>query len=110
MPFEKGKSGNPGGRVQDKPWREAIQLALKDKDPKQLRKIAAKVVAAATKGEAWAIQEIGNRLDGKPAQQQIITGDDEGGPVRLEKIERVIVDPKHPDSSGVPAASRPRSV
>jgi hypothetical protein len=36
-----------------------------------------------------AIKEIADRLDGKVPQ--LIGGDDESGPVRLAKIERVIV-------------------
>lgn len=94
MAFQKGQSGNPGGRPADKPWREAIMLALKDKDPKRLRKIADRLVDLAGEGDMGAIKEIGDRLDGKPAQQQIVTGED-GGPVKIEKIERVIVDPKN---------------
>lgn len=30
---------------------------------------------------------------GKPAQTTTIQGDDEGGPIRVEKVERVIVRP-----------------
>lgn len=89
MPFEKGKSGNPGGRVADKPWREAINLALKDKDPKRLRKIAETLVTLATGGDLAAIKEIGDRLDGKPAQQTIVTGEDGGAVQHEHKVTRV---------------------
>jgi hypothetical protein len=34
-------------------------------------------------------KEYGDREDGKPAQALIHTGDEEGGPVRVEKIELV---------------------
>lgn len=51
-----------------------------------LRKIAVSVVEDAldkTSENRWdAIHEIGNRLDGKPAQAVTVAGDDEGGPVR----------------------------
>jgi hypothetical protein len=76
MAFQKGQSGNPGGRPNDKPWREAIQMALKDKDPKRLRKIADSLIDLAESGDLQAMKEIGDRLDGKPAQQQIHTGAD----------------------------------
>lgn len=43
---------------------------------------------------------------GKPAQA-IIGGDSDDPPVRIEKIERVIVDPKSTggDGEGIPAAT-----
>jgi hypothetical protein len=43
---------------------------------------------------------------GKPTQP--ISGDDEGDPIRLESIRRIIIDPKHtgnPDGEGVPAVT-----
>lgn len=33
-------------------------------------------------GDKWALEEIGDRLDGKPAQSVIATGDEDGGPIR----------------------------
>ena len=76
MPFEKGKSGNPGGRVKDKPWVEAIRIAASAEDAegkRKLRRIAEKTVAMALEGDIQAIKEIGDRLDGKPAQEQTLT-------------------------------------
>jgi Family of unknown function (DUF5681) len=42
MPFEKGKSGNPGGRPKGKPFRDALMMEIKaaGDDHKALRKIA----------------------------------------------------------------------
>jgi len=46
--------------------------------------------------ETAAAREIGDRLDGKPAQA--IVGDEEGGPVEIvHTIRRIIVDPGNPD-------------
>lgn len=54
--------------------------------------LADKLVSQAVAGEQWAMIEIGNRLDGKPAQ--IVIGD-EDDPIRaIIRIERTIVDPK----------------
>lgn len=69
-------------------------VALKDGDGAALRRIAEKVVLMAESGDMAAIKEIGDRIEGKPAQTQIVQGDEDGGPVRVDKIERVIVDPK----------------
>lgn len=56
-----------GNRNAAKPriWEAAIQRAAR---PKDLEEIANAVIAAAKNGEAWAVTEIGNRLDGKPVQ------------------------------------------
>lgn len=99
MAFEKGKSGNPGGRPKEKPWRDALNMALKDGDGLRLRRIADAVVTLAETGDMQAIKEIGDRLDGKPAQQTIVTGDEDGGALNLvHRIERIIVDPKTRDA------------
>ena len=83
MPFEKGQSGNPGGRPKERPWRDALALVaneMAEKDKKRLRKIAEACFEAASKGDVSAMREIGDRLDGKPTQA--IEGGD-GGPVRF---------------------------
>jgi hypothetical protein len=43
----------------------------------------------ALEGDFDAIEEIANRLDGKPPQA--IVGDEDGDPIRIARIERVIV-------------------
>jgi hypothetical protein len=97
--FEKGQSGNPGGRPKEKPWRDALTIAIKDGDGLRLRRIADAVVTLAETGDMQAIKEIGDRLDGKPAQQTIVTGDEDGGAVNIiQRIERHIVDPKSSDT------------
>lgn len=62
----KGRSGPK----QEKPWRDAIMLAVNelDGDQKKLRKLAEKLVTEAIEGNVTALKEIGDRLDGKPAQ------------------------------------------
>jgi hypothetical protein len=90
----KGRSGPK----QEKPWRDALMLAVNeaaaDQDQKKLRKIAEKCVEAALEGRMDAIKEIGDRLDGKPAQA--LTGDD-GGPIALAGLTVTFV---RPDQSG----------
>lgn len=55
-----------------KEWFDAVRKQCVQK--KALDKIAAKLVELALNGEPWAIQEIGNRYDGKPVQQSELTG------------------------------------
>jgi hypothetical protein len=97
MAFKKGQSGNPGGRGTDKPWREAIMRAVRRKfeghDDKALEKIADAVVLAAIGGDMQAAKEIGDRLDGKPAQA--IVGDPDNPIKTHSTIEVRIVDPKN---------------
>lgn len=88
-----GKPGRSGtNKNKDKPWVEALRLAVnrKDGDVKRINMVADAVVAAAMTGDMQAAKEIGDRLDGKPSQA--IVGDPDK-PI-VHRIERVIVDSK----------------
>lgn len=61
-----------------KVWEGAVRFVLA-KDRERLKRIAETVVAAAEKGEQWAVTEIRNTLDGKPKETVDIT---------VEKIDR----------------------
>ena len=100
MAFEKGKSGNPGGRVKDKPFTDAlrIELASAGDNHKALRQIARNLISLAQredKDAMPAINTIADRLDGKPTQA--ITNGEDGAFEVLQRIERVIVDPANRD-------------
>lgn len=79
--------GNQNGAKLRKPWTDALNHALKtyedDKiEVKQaLKAIAKEVVKRALQGDKDAVQEIGNRLDGKPSQ--VIAGPSEDGSHKL---------------------------
>lgn len=70
-----GRPPGPG----NKPWADAIRVAVNahvdGTDTKKLRTLAEKVVSLGLAGDMAALKEIGDRLDGKPAQA--ITGDPE---------------------------------
>jgi len=55
-----------------KEWFDAIRKVCVQRQA--LEKIAEVVVDAALAGEQWAVQEIGNRFDGKPAQSVDLQG------------------------------------
>ena len=78
MTWKKGQSGNPKGR--EKVFADAVRLAVNEVDPvtglKKLRVIAEAMTTAAMAGEPWAVQQIADRLDGKPAQESTVTIDD----------------------------------
>lgn len=73
----KGRSGTNKGK--DKPWADALRLAVYREDAegkRRLLRIAEKCAEAAEAGDMQAIKEIGDRLDGKPAQESTVTIDD----------------------------------
>jgi hypothetical protein len=69
-------------------WAGAIRRALHEytddrvKQGEALHVIACDLVRDALHGDATARREIGDRMDGKPAQAVTVAGDDEGGPIR----------------------------
>lgn len=56
--------------AKDRRYTAMLQRVLGEKTPNgdRLRNIALKLVECAEEGQPWAVQEIGNRLDGKPMQ------------------------------------------
>jgi hypothetical protein len=75
-----------------KRWQQALRRALARASNQSvdagLDQIADKVVSAAYAGEQWAIKEIGEREDGKPAQA--IVGDDDLPPVRVRGMVELV--------------------
>lgn len=71
------RGGQPGNQnaSKNKPFWHAIDRAIAQEDGKRLRAAAEKLLDAAAAGEAWAIKELGDRLDGKPAQAIALSGD-----------------------------------
>lgn len=80
MAWVKGQSGNPTGRQGEKRFADAIRLAANEIDEvsqkRKLRLIAERVVQEAISGESWAVAQVADRLDGKPAQESTVTFDD----------------------------------
>lgn len=102
MPFERGNNANPGGKPKEKKFTDALRIAVSEEVTRKgakttkLRIIADGLVRAAMKGEGWAIQQVADRLEGKPAQA-IIGGDDGDPAIRFERIVRTIVRPPDPN-------------
>lgn len=62
--------GRPKGSS-DKPWRQAVDIALKRKDSqgvRMLQRAADALVQAAAAGDVPALRELGDRIDGKVPQ------------------------------------------
>jgi hypothetical protein len=82
-PFQPGQSGNPNGRPKSKPFKQALQKALRaaEDDSEMMARIALALVTKASEGDVPAIKEIADRLDGKVTQP--ISGDEDGGPITI---------------------------
>ncbi len=76
--------GNTNG-ARDKRWERAIAAALEERSRVNqwdaLQRIAHVLLNKCAEGDMGAIKELGDRLDGRPAQ--IVGGSDELGPVRI---------------------------
>lgn len=66
--------GNTNG-TKNRPWAEAINRALLAEDGKKLRALADKIIDRALEGDVSALKEVGDRVDGKPAQELQHSGD-----------------------------------
>jgi hypothetical protein len=93
-------------------WTDALKLELANydggsvKQGEALREIALNVVKDAldrTSPHYWnAVQEIGNRLDGKPAQAVTVGGEGDDGSILIQQVKRLIV---HADSGNTDSGS-----
>lgn len=74
-PFQKGQSGNPGGRPRTKVLTERLREVLEENDGAAARWIIARLVLQSAEGAVDATKLIFNRTEGKIAQT--IIGDEE---------------------------------
>lgn len=71
----------------DKIWAAAVKRAVHRRaenvegKPQKIERLADQLVDFALEGQGWAMQEIGNRLDGRPAQSVSVGGEGEGGAI-----------------------------
>ena len=76
-----GQPGNQNAK-KGKLFYDSLRIALVQEDRKSLRKITDKLVKAAEEGDAWAVKEIMDRMDGKPVNTTELSGA-EGTPFKL---------------------------
>lgn len=73
-----GVAGRSGKRL-DSLWADALRRAIKrreEKDPQALERLADVLLRKADDGDMAALKELGDRLDGKAAQQVTHEGGD----------------------------------
>ena len=93
------KGGAPLGNNNAKKGKlfyEQLRKALIQEDRKRLVNIAEKLVKAAENGDAWAIKEVIDRVDGKAIQATEISGADGADISALQTINIVL---RKPDGS-----------
>lgn len=85
--------GNQNAK-QAKIWQQAIKRAIARRAngtiDSGLDELADKLIALVAQGDLPALKELGDRLDGKPAQSVAIDGDGEGGPIKLQGIVELV--------------------
>ena len=96
-----GQPGNQNARVGSL-VRGAIRRVLSENEAQgreSLTAIVRKMIDDAENGDKEARRELFDRLDGKAAQAVELTGG-EGGPVQIQKVERLITRAHTADSNG----------
>ncbi len=75
------RGGQPGNTnaTKNRPWTDALRKHAKQRGT--LDKAAEKICQKAEEGDFYAIEELGNRLEGKPKATVEHTGEG-GGPIR----------------------------
>ena len=95
------KGGAPEGNdnaKKGKMFYDQLRKILVQNDHFKLRKISEKLAEAAEKGEAWAIKEIMDRMDGKPVAVQELSGPD--GALLKTGFTLVFEEPANGNDSG----------
>jgi hypothetical protein len=94
-------AGAPPGNTNAKDgrmWRDAVRRAVLADDGRRLRMIADALLDKAAEGDVSAIRELGDRLDGKPAQMIGVGQDPNAAPVTVKHVVTLI----HSDAGGNP--------
>ena len=63
-----GNKNAVGSQETERPFRDALRRAIAQEDGKRLRAAAERLLDLAAIGEAWAVKELAERMDGKAPQ------------------------------------------
>lgn len=88
-----GNKNAIGQHDTERPFREALRRAITQDNGKRIRATAERLLDLAAEGEAWAVKELADRIDGK-ASQQIIGSGAEG-----EFINKMVIELVKPSGS-----------
>ena len=87
MPFEKGKSGNPGGRP-----KEVVEVRdlARSHSTRAVERLVELIESENERTAVAACEAILNRGYGRPAQSVSLSGEEDGPPVQLEGVVRFV--------------------
>ena len=71
MPYKPGESGNPAGRPKKGQSMADVMAQVLEEDVQGMEKkeaLVRKIIKLAFDGESWAMQQVFDRMDGKPRQ------------------------------------------
>jgi len=103
-PFEKGVSGNPGGRPH---WKKVTELMKTETNQEKLAVMVDKVFDLALEGNMRAVEFIADRLEGKVAQRVEVSTNDQ--PIKVFDFEGVDFDNELLDEVVVQIGSTPKA-
>lgn len=92
--------GNSNSSKNNRLWAETIKRAVIQSDGVKLRAIAEALIEKAAEGDIQAIKELGDRLDGKPAQ---VIASDEERPFRIVQTVELVALESDENSGSDPA-------
>ena len=72
---------------------DALRKAMAEDDHLRVRKAANKLLDLAAEGEQWAIKELADRLDGRPAQETFLESKSDCS--LMTGIQVTFVEPNH---------------
>jgi hypothetical protein len=106
MPFEPGnQEARKANHKRPRIITQKLIAKLQDSDGAALDRVISALISKAEEGDVPAIKEVLDRVEGKVPQAVIGGDEDEPSISVIHTIRRIIVDPRHSDSEGVPAAS-----
>lgn len=76
--------GNQNATKSKRLFNSALKRAL-TQGPQRLEAVVEKLISLAEQGEAWAVKELIDRVDGK-APQPVVGGDDDDNPISIKEI------------------------
>jgi len=76
--------GNQNAVKSKRLFNSALKRAL-TQGPERVEAIVEKLISLAEGGEAWAVKELIDRVDGK-APQPVVGGDDDDSPITIREI------------------------
>lgn len=91
MASKGGQLGN-NNPARGKLWNDALRKAIVQDDKNRLNQAAQMLLDKAAEGEAWAIKELADRLDGKAFQSVELTGDADNPLSVVSKVVLEVVD------------------